>query len=229
MCGDGIRILWNTAEQCDDNNTVAGDGCNATCQIEPGFVCSGGDISTSDTCTSICGDGKRVGKEVCDDGNTVSGDGCSGDCAHIEDGYTCAGGSSSSADSCTTCHASCGICSCPLPQTVQRPHLSSIHLRVRASRPAPQLANMRTRHRSVSHAILHGVQRTECYTVPELHCHRHILPLLRDMRCRVSFHWHLLGSAWIAGYVQCLSRVLETCNGATSSSCLSSQRLEQST
>ena len=35
-CGDGI-VAGN--EQCDDGNTVAGDGCSATCTLEPGFAC----------------------------------------------------------------------------------------------------------------------------------------------------------------------------------------------
>ena len=29
------------AEACDDGNTNAGDGCDATCQVEPGYTCSG--------------------------------------------------------------------------------------------------------------------------------------------------------------------------------------------
>lgn len=34
ICGDGI-IVGN--ETCDDGNTVGGDGCSATCIVEPGF------------------------------------------------------------------------------------------------------------------------------------------------------------------------------------------------
>jgi cysteine-rich repeat protein len=34
-CGDGIV---NGSEECDDGNTGAGDGCSATCTIEPGHV-----------------------------------------------------------------------------------------------------------------------------------------------------------------------------------------------
>jgi len=34
-CGDGALQL---GEQCDDGNTAAGDGCSATCRIEPGGV-----------------------------------------------------------------------------------------------------------------------------------------------------------------------------------------------
>lgn len=32
VCGNGAR---ETGEQCDDGNTGAGDGCSATCQVEP--------------------------------------------------------------------------------------------------------------------------------------------------------------------------------------------------
>lgn len=35
-CGDG-ELLAN--EECDDGSGTAGDGCGATCQIEPGFEC----------------------------------------------------------------------------------------------------------------------------------------------------------------------------------------------
>lgn len=107
-CGDGIKLVW--AELCDDNNTFVGDGCNATCNVEPGFACSGGSISSKDTCSSVCGDGLRVGFEACDDGNLVAGDGCD-DACNIEVGYTCSGGSATATDTCTACHASCATCS----------------------------------------------------------------------------------------------------------------------
>ena len=34
-CGDGIVL----GEQCDDGNTLAGDGCDEECNIEPGYSC----------------------------------------------------------------------------------------------------------------------------------------------------------------------------------------------
>lgn len=37
FCGDGVV---GAGEQCDDFNTVSGDGCSATCQLEAGFMCS---------------------------------------------------------------------------------------------------------------------------------------------------------------------------------------------
>src|SRR5262245_52260514 len=35
-CGDGINNQGGI-EQCDDGNTVAGDGCNGACHIEPNW------------------------------------------------------------------------------------------------------------------------------------------------------------------------------------------------
>ena len=38
VCGDGY--LQNTSSlACDDGNTVDGDGCSSTCQIEEGYKC----------------------------------------------------------------------------------------------------------------------------------------------------------------------------------------------
>lgn len=36
-CGDGILT---EDEECDDGNTTDGDGCNSSCKIEDGFICS---------------------------------------------------------------------------------------------------------------------------------------------------------------------------------------------
>jgi cysteine-rich repeat protein len=38
LCGDGSVA---GPEACDDGNTVDGDGCSSSCQIEPGFACTG--------------------------------------------------------------------------------------------------------------------------------------------------------------------------------------------
>ena len=37
-------------EQCDDGNTVSGDGCSSTCTVEPNFICVGGSLTTPDIC-----------------------------------------------------------------------------------------------------------------------------------------------------------------------------------
>ena len=38
-CGNAIR---ESGESCDDGNAIAGDGCSASCQSEPNYVCMGG-------------------------------------------------------------------------------------------------------------------------------------------------------------------------------------------
>lgn len=72
VCGNGEI---NTAETCDDGNTTSGDGCDATCQIEPGYIC----LEEPSMC-SICGNNIIDGAETCDDGNGTGGDGCSATC-----------------------------------------------------------------------------------------------------------------------------------------------------
>lgn len=82
VCGDGTR---SGPEVCDDRNATGGDGCSATCQVEPGWVCT----TVGVACVAErCGDGFIAGFEECDDGDTMSGDGCSAGCA-IEEGYAC--------------------------------------------------------------------------------------------------------------------------------------------
>lgn len=58
-CGDGTTD-YRLAEECDDGNTVSGDGCSETCKVE------------------YCGDGvtNNSPNEDCDDQNTVDNDGC---------------------------------------------------------------------------------------------------------------------------------------------------------
>jgi len=47
ICGDGILIYL----QCDDGNTISGDGCSSHCLIEKGWTCN----STNSTSSkSIC-------------------------------------------------------------------------------------------------------------------------------------------------------------------------------
>ena len=65
VCGDG-RI--ERGEECDDGNTIGGDGCTSDCMLEgePG----------------VCGDGIRTPDEECDDGDLVAGDGCTEECRY---------------------------------------------------------------------------------------------------------------------------------------------------
>jgi fibro-slime domain-containing protein len=84
-CGNGVIESW-LGEQCDDGNTTPGDGCSATCQLEPNYVCP--DPGQACMSTVKCGDGRIAGNETCDDGNTMAGDGCSATC-QIEIGWVC--------------------------------------------------------------------------------------------------------------------------------------------
>ncbi|MFH1759087.1 MAG: DUF4215 domain-containing protein [Patescibacteria group bacterium] len=69
-CGNGIcgNSTPEPPEQCDDGNTVSGDGCSSTCTNEGGGGCGS------------CGDRALNLGEGCDDGNIVDGDGCSSIC-----------------------------------------------------------------------------------------------------------------------------------------------------
>jgi len=56
-CGD---LITQTGEQCDDGNTVSGDGCSATCQIEGNYCAQqevNDNIASATPITSMCADG----------------------------------------------------------------------------------------------------------------------------------------------------------------------------
>lgn len=73
ICGDGYH---HRTEGCDDGNTLDGDGCDATCDVEQGYKC----FDNPSSCEMSCGDGILDAGEQCDDGNTLDGDGCSNAC-----------------------------------------------------------------------------------------------------------------------------------------------------
>ena len=92
VCGDGVI---DAGESCDDGNTLDGDGCSSTCELESvcgngilegNEVCDDGNTTDGDNCSStcdaenFCGDGVLNTSEACDDGNTTNGDGCSSTC-----------------------------------------------------------------------------------------------------------------------------------------------------
>jgi fibro-slime domain-containing protein len=83
-CGNG---KLDPGEQCDDMNTMPGDGCSKICQIPAGWTCTGEPSKCN--MDGICGDGILGATEACDDGNMVAGDGCSADCKMIDTGYEC--------------------------------------------------------------------------------------------------------------------------------------------
>jgi cysteine-rich repeat protein len=87
-CGDA-SLCWY--EQCDDGNTVNGDGCDANCTptacgngiVTTGEQCEDGNRNPFDGCTNectVCGDGVVTPPEECDGDNTPSGAGCDAQC-----------------------------------------------------------------------------------------------------------------------------------------------------
>eukprot|EP00961_Rhodomonas_salina_P037329 501695-Rhodomonas_salina.1 len=107
LCGDGYRLeSEQSVTDCDDGNTIDGDGCSFYCTIECGFVCAQAiavNGSSADVCIAQCGDGIRANTEECDDGNSDDYDGCSASCI-IEDlaGWQC------TMPSCSQSECSCG-------------------------------------------------------------------------------------------------------------------------
>lgn len=89
-CGNGAiegDIYYGLGESCDDQNDVAGDGCDE-CVAEPGYICWNGPCHQVD-----CGDGfidadGVIGFEQCDDGNQAPNDGCDPRCL-LEPGFDC--------------------------------------------------------------------------------------------------------------------------------------------
>lgn len=65
-CGNGSL---EAGEACDDGNTSGGDGCSASCGMEPKVLG-----------VAVCGNRVRERSEACDDGNLLGGDGCSANC-----------------------------------------------------------------------------------------------------------------------------------------------------
>lgn len=96
VCGDNVT---EGDEQCDDGNTISGDGCSSTCTLEeddnppddtdPKDPKDPKDPPVDPPKTNPCGNHSLDSGEVCDDGNTEDGDGCSSDCKTIEEGYRC--------------------------------------------------------------------------------------------------------------------------------------------
>lgn len=52
FCGDGELDL---GEECDDNDVMGSDGCDARCNVEPGYVCD--TTAMPSTCEIACGNG----------------------------------------------------------------------------------------------------------------------------------------------------------------------------
>jgi cysteine-rich repeat protein len=49
ICGDGRKFY----DECDDGNTVSGDGCSSICRLESGWTCVGGSTTSKSNCYNI--------------------------------------------------------------------------------------------------------------------------------------------------------------------------------
>jgi cysteine-rich repeat protein len=126
VCGDGIL---QSPEQCDDGNSVNGDGCEANCTlpvcgngiVDQGEQCDDGNSVNGDGCEAnctlpACGNGILDQGEQCDDGNSVNGDGCEANCTLpscgngiLDQGEQCDDGNSVNGDG---CESNCTTPSC---------------------------------------------------------------------------------------------------------------------
>jgi cysteine-rich repeat protein len=82
VCGNGSN---EAGEECDDGNTISGDGCSASCVLE--------------VLTAVCGNNAIEAPETCDDGNTTDGDGCDATC-QIEIPADCGDGNLDAGEEC---------------------------------------------------------------------------------------------------------------------------------
>jgi cysteine-rich repeat protein len=76
-CGDG-RNYHSFANECDDGNTVDGDGCSSSCTVETGWTCIGGNMARPDVCyvnPTLCAVTKDYGFKSCVDANSANLDG----------------------------------------------------------------------------------------------------------------------------------------------------------
>ncbi|CAD8129277.1 unnamed protein product [Paramecium sonneborni] len=93
VCGDGLVVTdpyGFFAEQCDDGNTINGDGCNSQCQFQcqSSSICTscisnrceicetGYYLSNDKVCLPICGDSNLVVNEQCENSFILPYKGC---------------------------------------------------------------------------------------------------------------------------------------------------------
>lgn len=97
-CGNG---WWeDPTEQCDDWNTLSGDGCSSTCTTEFGYTTPWSLFGIGESQSfSICGDGFGVNSttDTCDSGVNI---GCNATCTGPLPGYTCTVATPTSASVC---------------------------------------------------------------------------------------------------------------------------------
>lgn len=124
VCGNGVK---EAAEDCDDGNTMACDGCSSVCELEIPPICGNGQLENCEECDdgnlidgdgcsvlceivepSVCGNGIVEPGEGCDDGNLIPLDGCNEDCVAegvcgngvVEPGENCDDGNLEDGDGC---------------------------------------------------------------------------------------------------------------------------------
>src|SRR5262249_7839252 len=92
-------------EQCDDDNTTSGDGCQGNCTVQPGFDCTGSpSVCTSERPGGGCGNGVVESGEECDGGAC-----CNKECELKAAGRTCrrSAGACDGAEKCSGTSATC--------------------------------------------------------------------------------------------------------------------------
>ncbi len=72
LCGNNTI---DPGEQCDDGNTSTGDGCDASCQIEPAWLCPGGT-----SCVLVTGLAFGDGEDLQEAGTSAGGNAYSNRC-----------------------------------------------------------------------------------------------------------------------------------------------------
>lgn len=77
VCGNSIT---ETEEQCDDGNTVSGDGCSQACILEPASVCGDGQITGGEVCEPSDLNGETCVSQGFDGGNLA----CALDCLSFD-------------------------------------------------------------------------------------------------------------------------------------------------
>ena len=102
ICNPCGNTTIESPEECDDGNTVSGDGCTGFCVIE---FCGDGTVNNNPPLLGLPR-AVPVG-EQCDDGNTNNGDGCNASCQTevcgnlvVDAGETCDDGNTNSGDGC---------------------------------------------------------------------------------------------------------------------------------
>jgi len=84
VCGNGIV---EPGEECDDGNTINGDGCSATCTVQAGFSCVGTPSVCSDINECATNNGACSVNATCT--NTLGSHSCACNPGYSGDGITC--------------------------------------------------------------------------------------------------------------------------------------------